>query len=175
MVAAFFGIEIILLFSQAPFYSFYSNFLKEIGYSTTQIGTLWATGVIAEIVMFAVAQKVFFIRFSWRTLVAACLKTVGLVKFSVANTFEPVVKPFLLQCMKPCACFTAECDLSKTVCVIASPLTVIPGAETNIIAVKTVFLFHVAVHELRPVDVFLVIIAAYMQHRYLRPVHITQW
>lgn len=72
-VAAFFGIEFILLFSLAPFYSFYSNFLKEIGYSTTQIGSLWAMGVIAEIIMFAVAQKVFFIRFSWRTLVMICL------------------------------------------------------------------------------------------------------
>lgn len=72
-VAAFFGIEFILLFSLAPFYSFYSNFLKETGYSTTQIGSLWAMGVIAEIIMFAVAQKVFFTRFSWRTLVMICL------------------------------------------------------------------------------------------------------
>ncbi len=73
IVAAFFAIEFILLFSQAPFYSFYSNYLQEIGFSTTQIGALWATGVLAEIVMFAVAQKLFFSQFSWRTLVIYCL------------------------------------------------------------------------------------------------------
>lgn len=73
MIAAFFTIEFILLFSQAPFYSFYSNYLHEVGYSTTQIGSLWATGVIAEIIMFAVAHKLFFSRFSWRILVAVCL------------------------------------------------------------------------------------------------------
>jgi PPP family 3-phenylpropionic acid transporter len=83
-----FAIEFVLLFSQAPFYSFYSNFLKEIGFSTTQIGTLWATGVIAEIMMFAIAQKVFFTRFSWRTLVAVCLILTSLRWFlvSILNT-----------------------------------------------------------------------------------------
>lgn len=99
MVAAFFGIEFILLFSQAPFYSFYSNFLKEIGFSTVQIGTLWATGVIAEIVMFAVAQKVFFIRFSWRTLVAACLILTSLRWLLVGMLNTHFIGQLLAQCL----------------------------------------------------------------------------
>lgn len=99
MVAAFFGIEFILLFSQAPFYSFYSNFLKEIGFSTMQIGTLWATGVIAEIVMFAVAQKVFFIRFSWRTLVAACLILTSLRWLLVGMLNTYFIGQLLAQCL----------------------------------------------------------------------------
>ena len=99
MVAAFFGIEFILLFSQAPFYSFYSNFLKEIGFSTMQIGTLWATGVIAEIVMFAVAQKVFFIRFSWRTLVAACLILTSLRWLLVGMLNTHFIGQLLAQCL----------------------------------------------------------------------------
>lgn len=37
VVAAFFIIELILLFSHAPFYSFYSNYLSQLGYSTIQI------------------------------------------------------------------------------------------------------------------------------------------
>ncbi|WP_130804787.1 MFS transporter [Acinetobacter ihumii] len=71
-VMAFFAIELILLFSHAPFYSFYSNFLKEVGFSTTQIGFLWSIGVIAEIVMFAYAH-VFLSRFSLQQLVSLCL------------------------------------------------------------------------------------------------------
>ncbi|WP_374666134.1 MFS transporter [Acinetobacter sp.] len=77
IVACFFIIEFILLFSHAPFYSFYSNYLHQIGYSTGQIGLLWSVGVIAEIIMFAFAQ-LFLTRFSWRTLVCACLLLTGL-------------------------------------------------------------------------------------------------
>ncbi|MEN8282999.1 MFS transporter [Acinetobacter gerneri] len=72
VVAAFFLIEFTLLFSQAPFYSFYSNYLKQSGFTTTEIGFLWSVGVIAEIIMFAKAN--FFLkRFSWRNLVILCL------------------------------------------------------------------------------------------------------
>ncbi|WP_212386666.1 MFS transporter [Acinetobacter junii] len=98
-VAAFFTIEFILLFSQAPFYSFYSNFLKEIGFSTTQIGSLWAAGVIAEIVMFAVAQKLFFTRFSWRSLVALCLILTSLRWFLVGVLTTNYFGQFLAQCL----------------------------------------------------------------------------
>jgi PPP family 3-phenylpropionic acid transporter len=47
--------------------------LHEQHYSTAQIGALWATGVIAEIVMFAYAQRIFLQRFSWQKLVILCL------------------------------------------------------------------------------------------------------
>lgn len=72
-VLAFFSIEFVLLFSFAPFYSFYSNYLHDQHYSTAQIGTLWAIGVVAEIVMFAYAQRVFLQHFSWQKLVGLCL------------------------------------------------------------------------------------------------------
>jgi len=99
VVAAFFSIEFILLFSLAPFYSFYSNFLKEIGFSTTQIGSLWAMGVIAEIVMFAVAQKVFFTRFSWRTLVVICLLLTSLRWWLVGILESNYIGQLLTQCL----------------------------------------------------------------------------
>ncbi|WP_122902123.1 MFS transporter [Acinetobacter sp. B51(2017)] len=72
VVRAFFLIELILLFSHAPFYSFYSNYLKSHGFSTSIIGGLWSIGVIAEIIMFACAQF-FFRRWGWRILVSMCL------------------------------------------------------------------------------------------------------
>jgi MFS transporter, PPP family, 3-phenylpropionic acid transporter len=77
VVASFFIIEFILLFSHAPFYSFYSNYLQQHGYSTTQIGFLWSVGVLAEISMFACAAYLFQ-RFAWRHLVAVCLILTGL-------------------------------------------------------------------------------------------------
>lgn len=76
-VRAFFIIELILLFSHAPFYSFYSNYLKSHGLSTSLIGGLWSIGVIAEIVMFACAPF-FFQRWGFRTLVSLCLCTTAL-------------------------------------------------------------------------------------------------
>lgn len=77
VVYSFFMIELVLLFSHAPFYSFYSNFLHQAGFSTTQIGLLWSVGVIAEIIMFAYATW-FLQRWSWRVLVAFCLVVTAL-------------------------------------------------------------------------------------------------
>ena len=96
VVAAFFSIEFILLFSHAPFYSFYSNYLKQTGYSTTEIGFLWSVGVMAEIIMFAVAQA-FFKRFSWRLLVSVCLILTALRWFLVGSFPQIFTIQFLAQ------------------------------------------------------------------------------
>ena len=77
VVASFFAIEFILLFSHAPFYSFYSNYLSSYAYSTSSIGFLWSVGVIAEIIMFAYAHF-FFKKWSWRILVILCLILTGI-------------------------------------------------------------------------------------------------
>ena len=85
VVAAFFCIEFIMLFAQAPFYSFYSNYLKTSGFSTTEIGFLWSVGVIAEIIMFNYANF-FLSRFSWRGLIAICL-IMTCIRFLLAGFF----------------------------------------------------------------------------------------
>lgn len=38
--------------SHGPYYTFYTLYLEEFGYSTAQVGQLWALGVVAEIVIF---------------------------------------------------------------------------------------------------------------------------
>ena len=92
IVAAFFIIEFTLLFAQAPFYSFYSNYLKQAHFSTIEIGFLWSVGVIAEIIMFAYAT--FFLnRFSWRNLVITCLLMTGL-RFILVGIFP---QSFIMQ------------------------------------------------------------------------------
>lgn len=97
-VAAFFTIEFILLFSHAPFYSFYSNFLKSLNFSTTEIGFLWAMGVFAEIFMFSIASKVFQ-RFSWRSLVIVCLLVTSIRWMLVALFSHYFVGQLFAQCL----------------------------------------------------------------------------
>lgn len=97
-VAAFFAIEFILLFSHAPFYSFYSNFLKSLSFSTTQIGFLWAMGVFAEIFMFSIAAKVFQ-HFSWRNLVIVCLILTSIRWMMVAIFSHYFVVQIFAQCL----------------------------------------------------------------------------
>jgi len=97
-VAAFFTIEFILLFSHAPFYSFYSNFLKSLNFSTTEIGFLWAMGVFAEIFMFSIASKIFQ-RFSWRSLVVVCLLVTSMRWMLVALFSHYFVGQLFAQCL----------------------------------------------------------------------------
>ncbi|MNH60980.1 MFS transporter [Acinetobacter calcoaceticus] len=97
-VAAFFTIEFILLFSHAPFYSFYSNFLKSLNFSTTEIGFLWAIGVFAEIFMFSIASKIFQ-RFSWRSLVIVCLLVTSIRWMLVALFSHYFVGQLFAQCL----------------------------------------------------------------------------
>ncbi|WP_252059297.1 MFS transporter [Acinetobacter sp. AHP123] len=97
-VAAFFTIEFILLFSHAPFYSFYSNFLKSLNFSTTEIGFLWAMGVFAEIFMFSIASKIFQ-RFSWRILVVVCLLVTSIRWMLVALFSHYFVGQLFAQCL----------------------------------------------------------------------------
>ena len=97
-VCAFFVIELILLFSHAPFYSFYSNYLSQYGLSTTRIGLLWSVGVLAEIVMFAYAQF-FFKRWGWRTLVSICLILTAIRWLLVAVFAESFTIQIVAQCI----------------------------------------------------------------------------
>lgn len=51
-VIAFLLVYVLLQFAHAPYYVFYSLYLKQHLYSTTTTGLLWSLGVIAEIVLF---------------------------------------------------------------------------------------------------------------------------
>jgi len=49
---AFFGVYMLLQVAHGPYYTFYSVYLQQHGYSTTQTGLLWSLGVCAEILIF---------------------------------------------------------------------------------------------------------------------------
>ncbi len=51
-VIAFFAICFLVQFGHGAYYTFYSVLMEEVGYSRTEIGVLWALGVVAEVILF---------------------------------------------------------------------------------------------------------------------------
>jgi PPP family 3-phenylpropionic acid transporter len=56
-VLAFFAVYLLIQAAHAPYYVFYSIYLKTHHYSATLTGLLWALGVVAEIVLFIYAKR----------------------------------------------------------------------------------------------------------------------
>jgi PPP family 3-phenylpropionic acid transporter len=56
-VIAFLVVCFLMLCSHGPYYTFYTIFLEEQGYSSHMIGILWAVGVIAEILIFLLMHR----------------------------------------------------------------------------------------------------------------------
>jgi PPP family 3-phenylpropionic acid transporter len=72
-------VSILLQIAHAPYYVFYSIYLKTMGYSATMTGLLWALGVVAEIVLFIYMSKV-LARFSLRAILL-CGIAAGIVRW----------------------------------------------------------------------------------------------
>ncbi len=51
-VICFFGVCFLMQVSHGPYYTFFSLYMQQHGHSHTQIGELWALGVLAEVVLF---------------------------------------------------------------------------------------------------------------------------
>lgn len=94
----FFTIEFLLLLSHAPFYSFYSNYLKDYGYSTGVTGLLWALGVVAEIIMFS-QSKHLLARFAQHHLIALCLILTSVRWLIVASFPQYLWLQVVAQCL----------------------------------------------------------------------------
>ena len=58
--------------SHGPYYTFFSIYLEEYGYSRTTVGQLWSLGVIAEIILFFVAYRL-LPRFGTKYLLALAM------------------------------------------------------------------------------------------------------
>lgn len=71
-VRAFLAICFLMLVSHGPYYTFYSIYLEQHGYSRTLIGQLWALGVVAELMVFLVMHR-WLPRFGIRKVLLASL------------------------------------------------------------------------------------------------------
>jgi PPP family 3-phenylpropionic acid transporter len=56
-VMAFLVISFLMLCSHGPYYTFYTIYLEELGYSSYMIGVLWAVGVLAEVIIFLLMHR----------------------------------------------------------------------------------------------------------------------
>lgn len=74
---AFFGINFLLQVSHGAYYTFFSLYLEQFGFSNSRIGVLWAEGVIAEVVVFLVMHRLLE-RFGIRRLTMCALAITAL-------------------------------------------------------------------------------------------------
>lgn len=61
--------------SHGPYYSFFTIFLEDNGYSRTVVGQLWALGVIAEVGVFLVMHRLLLRFGAWKLLLASLFLT----------------------------------------------------------------------------------------------------
>jgi PPP family 3-phenylpropionic acid transporter len=71
-VIAFLLVNILLQMAHAPYYVFYSIYLKHHQYSATVTGLLWALGVVAEIVLFIYMRRL-LARYRLRPILLVCI------------------------------------------------------------------------------------------------------
>lgn len=81
-----------------PYYTFYSIYMKSHGYSLSQIGGLWALGVIAEVIVFLWMHRL-VPKFGLRNLLLASLLLAG-VRWLLIGLFPEHLSVMLLaQCL----------------------------------------------------------------------------
>jgi PPP family 3-phenylpropionic acid transporter len=76
-VLAFFAAVILVQIAHGPYYVFFSIYLQDSGYDSGQTGLLWSVGVLAEIVLFLVFNRVLH-AFSARSILLVSLLLAGL-------------------------------------------------------------------------------------------------
>ncbi len=57
VVIAFFAVCLLLQLAHGPYYTFFSIYLEQHGYSRTETGLLWSVGVVAEVLIFLVMHR----------------------------------------------------------------------------------------------------------------------
>jgi len=74
-VMAFLVVCFLMLCSHGPYYTFYTIYLEEQGYSSHLIGVLWAVGVLAEVIVFLLMHRVLPMFGARKLLIATFLLT----------------------------------------------------------------------------------------------------
>jgi PPP family 3-phenylpropionic acid transporter len=91
-VIAFILVYVLIQIAHAPYYVFYSIYLKQHLYSTTMTGLLWSLGVVAEIILFLLMNRILK-RFSLRTILLSSL-ALSVLRWILIGSF--VGQPWLL-------------------------------------------------------------------------------
>jgi len=74
-VLAFLVVCFLMLCSHGPYYTFYTIYLQEQGYSSYMIGVLWAVGVLAEVIIFLLMHRLLPVFGTRKLLITTLLLT----------------------------------------------------------------------------------------------------
>jgi PPP family 3-phenylpropionic acid transporter len=98
VVLAFLTASFLMQASHGPYYTFFSIFLTDLGYSPTTTGIMWAVGVIAEVVLFW-RMAALMQRFSLRALYMGSLVLALLRWACMGFIADNIFLLFLAQCL----------------------------------------------------------------------------
>ena len=88
-ILAFFTVCFLVILSHGPYYTFYSIYLEQNGYSRSLIGQLWALGVLAEIFVFLFMHR-FIPRFGLRLIIIISL-LLSTLRWSLIGLFPDII------------------------------------------------------------------------------------
>ena len=95
-VLAFLAVCFLMLCSHGPYYTFYTIYLEEQGYSSYIIGVLWAVGVLAEIIVFLLMHRLLPM-FGARKLLIVTLLLTSLRWLMIGFYVDDLLMLFLAQ------------------------------------------------------------------------------
>lgn len=88
----------LLQISHGPYYTFFSVYLEQHGYSRAAVGGLWALGVAAEVVLFIVMPRL-LARYSLRSIMAVSLGLAVLRWLMIGYAVDSLEVLLLAQCL----------------------------------------------------------------------------
>jgi PPP family 3-phenylpropionic acid transporter len=91
----FFAGTMLTVLAHAALYGFFSLYLRQLGYDKPAIGAMWAVGVVAEVIFFAFAGRLFARLTDHHWLVLAALATAVRFALTAAYADVPVVLALL--------------------------------------------------------------------------------
>ncbi len=97
-VIAFLVAGIFLQAAHGAYYSFFSIYMEDLGYSRTAIGLLWSVGVVAEILVFIVMHNL-LLRFGVRTVLIASLVLAALRWWIIGYSADVLWLLIFAQCL----------------------------------------------------------------------------
>lgn len=109
-VLGFLMAAFLMQLSHGAYYTFFSLFLDQIGYSNTLIGFLWAVGVLAEVLIFLIVHKL-FARFRYKPILVACL-LLAFIRWVLTGHFSDVLWLLILLQLTHAATFGAMHSVS---------------------------------------------------------------
>lgn len=84
--------------SHGPYYTFFSVYLEDHGYSNTSIGLMWSLGVLAEVLVFMIMHRL-LLRFSLRSIMLGSILLSAIRWLLIAFFVDSLALLIIAQCL----------------------------------------------------------------------------